>query len=293
MTVEAILLGTAQDGGVPQAGCTCDHCRAARADAHLRQYVASLGLVDRDAGQSWLIDATPDFREQLHALQEWAPDCTLAGIALTHAHTGHYTGLIHLGREAADVQGLPLYVSARMAAFLRENGPWSQLVALDNVELHILTPDREVQLSPRLWLTPLTVPHRDEYSDTLAFVVRGTQRRLLYCPDIDSWDRWNRDLRQVVSEVDVALLDGTFYSASELPGRDVAQIPHPLATDTAERLAGADCEVYLIHLNHSNPLLRSGSEREWLAARGIGVGTAGLRWRLDKSRSILSGHPVN
>jgi pyrroloquinoline quinone biosynthesis protein B len=281
MTVEAILLGTAQDGGVPQAGCACDHCRAARADPELGHYVASLGLVDRDAGQSWLIDATPDFREQLHALHERAPHCQLAGIALTHAHTGHYTGLIHLGREAADVQGLPLYVSARMAGFLRENGPWSQMVALGNVELRVLAPDREVQLSPRLWLAPWAVPHRDEYSDTLAFVVRGPRRRLLYCPDIDGWDRWDRDLRQAVSEMDVALLDGTFYSAGELPGRDVAQIPHPLATDTAGRLAGTGCEVHLIHLNHSNPLLRSGPERDWLAARGIGVGSFGMRWRLD------------
>ncbi|MGD9403665.1 MAG: pyrroloquinoline quinone biosynthesis protein PqqB, partial [Anaerolineae bacterium] len=83
--------------------------------------------------------------------------------------------------------------------------------------------------------------------------------------------------------MDVALLDGTFFSAAELPGRDIAQIPHPLATDTVERLTGTGCTVHLIHLNHSNPLLRSGPEREWLVARGIGVGTAGMRWRLDES----------
>jgi pyrroloquinoline quinone biosynthesis protein B len=282
MSVEAILLGTAQDGGVPQAGCACDHCRTARADAALRQWVACLGLVDRAAGQSWLIDATPDYREQLHALHERAPDCPLAGIVLTHAHVGHYAGLIHLGREAANAQGMPLYASARMAGFLREHAPWSLLVALGNVELRILTPDREVQLGQRLWLTPLAVPHRDEFSDTLAFEVRGPQRRLFYCPDIDGWDRWSRNLRLVAGEVDVALLDGTFYSAGELPGRDVAQIPHPLATDTAERLAGVGCEVHLVHLNHSNPLLRPGPERDWLAARGIGVGATGMRWRLDE-----------
>jgi len=282
VSVEAILLGTAQDGGVPQAGCTCDHCREARADPALRQWTACLGLVDRAAGQSWLIDATPDYREQLHALQERAPGCLLAGIALTHAHVGHYAGLIHLGREAANTQGLPVYASARMAGFLRENAPWSQLVALGNVDLRVLTPDEEVQLSPRLWLTPLVVPHRDEFSDTMAYRVRGTRRRLFYCPDIDGWDRWARYLRQVVGGVDVALLDGTFYSADELPGRDVAEIPHPLATDTAGRLAGMDCAAYLIHLNHSNPLQRPGPEREWLAERGIGAGVTGMRWRLDE-----------
>jgi pyrroloquinoline quinone biosynthesis protein B len=283
--VEAILLGVAQDGGVPQAGCTCAHCRAARADPALRQWAACLGLVDRAAGQSWLIDATPDFREQLHALQERAPDCPLAGLALTHAHVGHYAGLIHLGQEAANAQGLPVYASARIAGFLREHAPWSQLVTLGNVELRVLTPDQEVELSPRLRLTPLAVPHRDEFSDTMAYQVRGPGRRLFYCPDIDGWDRWSRDLGQMVSGVDVALLDGTFFSADELPGRDVAEIPHPLATDTAQRLAGADNEVRLIHLNHSNPLLRPGPEQEWLAARGIGVGATGMSWQLDEPRT--------
>ena len=282
VSVEAILLGVAQDGGVPQAGCTCTHCREARADPALRQWAACLGLVDRAAGQSWLIDATPDFREQLQALQDSAPDCPLAGIALTHAHVGHYAGLIHLGREAANARDLPVYASERMAGFLREHAPWSQLADLGNVDLRVLAPDQEIQLSPGLWLMPLAVPHRDEFSDTMAYVVRAPGRRLFYCPDIDGWDRWSRDLGQVVGGVDVALLDGTFFSADELPGRDVTQIPHPLATDTARRLAGAEGEVRLIHLNHSNPLLRPGPELEWLAARGIGVGATGMSWRLDE-----------
>jgi pyrroloquinoline quinone biosynthesis protein B len=281
VSVEAILLGTAQDGGVPQAGCTCTHCREARADPALRRSAACLALVDRAAGQSWLIDATPDYREQLHALQERAPECPLAGIALTHAHVGHYAGLIHLGREAANAQDLPVFASARMAGFLREHAPWSLLVTQGNVDLCILTPDEEVQLSPRLWLAPLPVPHRDEFSDTMAYLVRGLRRQLFYCPDIDGWDRWSQDLVRVVSGVDVALLDGTFFSADELPGRDVSQIPHPLVTDTAQRLSVADSEVHLIHLNHTNPLLRPGPEREWVAARGIGVGTTGMSWRLD------------
>jgi len=240
-----------------------------------------LGLVDYNTRQSWLIDATPDLREQWHGLHRLAPDCSLAGIVLTHAHIGHYTGLIHLGREAWNVQGLPVYVSPRMASFLRGNGPWSQLVALGNIELRLLSPDCETQLSPNLHLTSMAVPHRDEWSDTLAFVVRGPARRLFYCPDIDAWDRWDHDLRGFVAGMDVALLDGTFFSADELAGRDLSQIPHPMVTDTAERLAGVDCDVQLTHLNHSNPLHGPGPERDWLATRGIRVGTFGARWRLD------------
>jgi pyrroloquinoline quinone biosynthesis protein B len=146
MSVEAILLGTAQDGGVPQAGCYCAHCAPARSDLALRRWVACLGLVDRVARKSWLVDATPDLREQLHALHRLAPDCPLTGIVLTHAHIGHYAGLIHLGREAWNTKGLPVYASSRMACFLRENAPWSQLVALGNVQLHVLQPACQVSL---------------------------------------------------------------------------------------------------------------------------------------------------
>jgi len=281
MSVEAILLGTAQDGGVPQAGCYCAHCAPARSDLALRRRIACLGLVDRVARKSWLVDATPDLREQLHALHRLAPDCPLTGIVLTHAHIGHYAGLIHLGREAWNTKGLPVYASSRMACFLRENAPWSQLVALGNVQLHLLQPACQVSLSPGLHLTPVTVPHRDEFSDTLAFVVGGPARRLFYCPDIDAWDRWEHDLRRFVAGMDVAILDGTFFSADELEGRDLGQVPHPLVTDTAERLARVDCDVRLIHLNHSNPLHRPGAERDWLATQGITVGAFGAQWRLD------------
>ena len=280
MNVEANLLGIAQDGGVPQAGCDCAHCLRAWTDPAYRQFVACLGLVDHASRQSWLIDATLDFREQLHALQNLAPGCPLAGIVLTHAHVGHYAGLIHLGREVMGRREVPVYATPRLAHFLRGNAPWSQLVALGHIELRLLTPGADTQLSPHLHLTPLLVPHRDEHSDTLALVVQGPTRRLFYCPDIDGWDEWEHDLRDFVAKMDVALLDATFFSADELSGRDLSEIPHPLAADTAQRLAGVDCDVRLIHLNHTNPLLVAGPEREWLAAQGIGVGTFGERWGL-------------
>ena len=280
MSVEAILLGIAQDGGVPHAGCYCANCSRAWTDPALRQFAACLGLVDHASRQSWLIDATLDFREQLHALQNLAPGCPLASIVLTHAHVGHYAGLIHLGREVMDRRGVPVYARSRLANFLRDNAPWSQLVALHNIELRLLTPGADTQLSSNLRLTPLLVPHRDELSHTSALVVHGPTRRLFYCPDIDTWDEWEHDLRGFVTKMDVALLDATFFSADELPGRDLSAIPHPLAADTTERLAGVDCDVRLIHLNHTNPLLASGPERDWLAARGIGVGTFGERWAL-------------
>lgn len=285
MSVEAILLGNAQDGGLPQAGCDCPNCRRAWADPAQRRGVACLGLLDHTAGQSWLIDATPDLPAQLHALGQAArprlPDVPLSGILLTHAHTGHYAGLVHLGRETWATDRIPVYASARMATFLRANAPWCQLVEWGHIALRPLVPGREMALSPRLRVTPLAVPHRDECSDTLAFLVRGPGRRLFYCPDTDAWDRWPVDAGRLVSTVDVALLDGTFYDAAELPGRDLTQIPHPLAIDTARQLACPGVDVRLVHLNHSNPLHYPGPARDQLAAQGVAVGLPGDRWRLD------------
>jgi pyrroloquinoline quinone biosynthesis protein B len=237
-------------------------------------------LIDRSSRQCWLIDATPDLPEQWHNLRALTAHCDLAGILLTHAHAGHYAGLIHLGYEAWNTQQLPVHATPRMAGFLSHNEPWAQLISRGNIQLRVLAPRSEMQLSPDLHVLPLPVPHRDELSDTLAFVLRGPQRRLLYCPDIDGWDSSPGLLRRLLTGVDVALLDGTFFTADELPGRDLSRIPHPLAGDTAKRLAGARCEAWLIHLNHSNPLHRPGAERDWLTARGIGVGSCGQRWRL-------------
>lgn len=287
MSTQAILLGLAQDAGVPQAGCYCPTCARARSDPAQRQLVVCLGLVDHAAKQSWLIDATPDFKEQLHALRQFAPACPLAGIIISHIHIGHYTGLIHLGMEAMNAHGMPVYVTAPVAKFLRENAPWSHLVGQENIRLRSLTPAVAVALSANLHLTPVAVPHRDEFSDTMAFIIRGSRRRLFYCPDIDSWAAWaqapyGHDLRTFVTGLDIALLDASFFSSDELPGRDISRIAHPLVTDTVARLARVESEVWLIHLNHSNPLLREGLERQWLAQQGVGVGKFGQGWSLDQ-----------
>jgi pyrroloquinoline quinone biosynthesis protein B len=277
----AILLGTAQDAGVPQAGCYCPTCRKARSDPARRQFATCLGLVDTCTRQSWLIDATPDFREQLHLLRQFAPDCPLSGILLTHAHIGHYTGLIQLGREVMNARKMPVYATVLMGKFLRQNAPWSQLIAHGHIDLCLITPETEIRLTSDLSVQPVLVPHRDELSDTLAFVVRGPRRRLFYCPDIDSWAQWSYYLPNFLADIDIALLDGTFFSGNELPGRNIAEIPHPLVTETAAMLTGTACDVQFIHLNHSNPLLKPGPEQIWLAAQELGVGTMGSLWNLE------------
>jgi pyrroloquinoline quinone biosynthesis protein B len=114
-----------------------------------------------------------------------------------------------------------------------------------------------IPLNERITVTPLRVPHRDEYSETVGFLIRGPSRSILWLPDIDKWEKWPTPLESVLAGVGVAYLDGTFYDASELPGRDLREIPHPLMTETLSRLKSPMlAKVRFIHLNQSNPLLR-------------------------------------
>ncbi len=276
----AVVLGVAQDGGVPHVACRQDACVRARHQPELRQRVACLGLVDGESGERFLIDATPDFASQLESLAALAParpatrERPLDGILLTHAHVGHYLGLAQLGREALGAHGVPVLATPRMARFLRENAPWSQLVSLGQITLREIEPGQEIALTPRLRVTALRVPHRDELSDTVAFLVKGPSRSLLYVPDIDKWERWERSLAREVAGVDHALLDATFLDPAEVPGRKLDEIPHPLVPETRALLAapaGLLERTLFIHLNHTNALLWDEARRRELAPARVAL----------------------
>lgn len=245
-----IVLGIAQDGGYPQAGCERPDCIAAWNDLKLRRHVASLGIVDPSTHEQWIIDATPDFKTQLHALGG-----KIDGILLTHAHIGHYLGLAQLGREVIGAHDVPVYAMPRMRAFLEHNGPWDQLVRLHNIDIRPIEDGIAVKLNSNITVTPLIVPHRDEYSETVGFIVKGPTRSILWLPDIDKWEKWSTRIEDVIARVDVAYIDGTFFDASELPGRNLSEIPHPTMRESMQRLKPA--KIRFIHLNQSNPALRN------------------------------------
>jgi pyrroloquinoline quinone biosynthesis protein B len=254
------VLGVAQDAGHPQAGCTAQHCHEAWDDPSKSHMVSSLALVDPATGRQWLFDATPDLPDQLHVLGHLvgtATEPSLAGVFLTHAHIGHYTGLIHLGREAMGSKKMPVYAMPRMRQFLGENGPWSQLVSLENIQLEDCS--SPVKLGESLSVEAFIVPHRDEYSETVGFRIKGPTRTAVYLPDIDKWERWDTAIEDLLSTVDIAYLDGTFFADGELGNRDMSMIPHPFISETMERLAGLPkkerAKVHFIHLNHTNPAL--------------------------------------
>ena len=172
-----IALGIAQDGGVPQAGCTKVCCKDRWMKSKKEIYVTSLGIVDPNTNEAWIIEASPDFKFQHKKL---STDNQIKGLFITHAHMGHYTGLVHLGREAMGHKNMPLFVASKMANFLKSNGPWSQLVELQNVNLNIIYPNKSIKLNKRLSIVPFQVPHRDEFSETIGFKILGPKKTLIF-----------------------------------------------------------------------------------------------------------------
>ncbi len=263
------VLGIAQDAGYPQIGCTKECCNAYWEGKEEKKHVTCLALVDRKANQYWLFEATPDITDQLQTLQssllvkdDYSPD----GIFITHAHIGHYTGLLQLGREAMGAKDVPVWVMPRMDSFLRNNGPWSQLVTLNNIKLQALHADSTVMLNQSLKVTPVIVPHRDEFSETVGFLIESARKKILFIPDIDKWEKWGKDILAEVGKVDMAFLDGTFYQHGELPGRNMSEVPHPFVEESLQKfssLSSAErAKIIFIHFNHTNPLLKKESPQK-------------------------------
>lgn len=281
-----VVLGVGQDAGVPQMGCDTPFCRRGWADEKLRQTVSSIALVDPDSKSRWIFDATPDLPEQFEYLKSVTGDRgnLLSGIFLTHAHIGHYTGLMYLGRESMNTKDIPIYAMPRMKAMLETNAPWLQLVSLRNIEMKELTDGKSVELSTGLSVEPFLVPHRDEFSETVGYRICSASKTVVFIPDIDKWEKWPTSLASVVKASDFLLLDGTFYADGEI-SRPMKEVPHPFVRETIEMLkdlpAAERRKVHFIHFNHSNPLVQGDRKKIAEVKRaGFGIAARGLRFEL-------------
>jgi pyrroloquinoline quinone biosynthesis protein B len=280
------VLGSAQDAGIPHIGCYCLNCQRARKDPRFARLKPSIAVLDMKDKKAFIVDASPDISSQydrVHEKMAFDPAAKINvpdGILLTHAHIGHYTGLMYYGYEGLNATKIPVYCTSKMGRFLEENGPWSQLVNLENIALYCVSPEEQTLLTPRIAFTPVLVPHRDEYSDTVGFIIGGPKRKLLYIPDIQNWKVWDRSIREEVEKVDFAFLDGTFYSPDELPGRDTSKIGHPFIIDSMDVLAPvakSGKRIYFTHLNHSNRALDpDGPEQQEIKKRGFCLASDGM-----------------
>ncbi len=256
-----VVLGIEQDGGAPHSGCI-DACCKDLWQNNSYEKVSCLGIVDPNSKKSWIIDATPNFADQYHIITQ-EHNTKLEGIFLTHAHMGHYSGLLNLGKEVMSTKDIPVFCMPKMKRFLSINSPWNHLIELNNIVLKELKNDIELKLSDQLFIEPFFVPHRDEFSETVGFKIMGINNSVIFIPDIDKWSKWDQNLFKVIQHTSIAFIDGTFYSQNEVPHRNMAEIPHPFITETMELLYSLKSihknKVHFIHLNHSNPAIKENS----------------------------------
>jgi pyrroloquinoline quinone biosynthesis protein B len=279
-----MVLGIAQDGGYPQAGCKKECCQKMYNNKVKSKSVSSIALIDTISNEKWIFDATPNFPEQLRLLEEKTSPNQTFSIFLTHAHIGHYTGLMHLGREVIGASKIKVFAMPKMKDFLEKNGPWSQLVSLKNIDIQALKEDSIISLNERIKVQAIRVPHRDEFSETVGYKIIVRQKSLLFIPDIDKWQKWNKNIVEVIKSVDYALLDGTFYQDGEI-NRPMSEVPHPFIIETMDLLKNEPksekSKVHFIHLNHTNPILQPKSlQRKEVLKRGFNIAFIGQRIEL-------------
>ena len=280
------VLGTIQDGGIPHMGCSKECCSNYFLSKKSRIGVSSLGVSNLKHNTNYIIDATPNINFQLIDLIGNAdPSKKLNGIFLTHAHMGHYAGLLNFGRESLNSKNIPLYLMPKFYNFILNNGPWNQLVELNNIKLNKIYNREKVILHNNLSFTPIQVPHRDEYSETVGYIIESINKKALYIPDIDKWAKWEVSIVEMIKSVDYAFLDGTFFDEKEINNRDISEIPHPFIIESLKLFEELDesekSKVYFIHLNHTNPVLNSeSSEYKKVISAGFNIAKTGMEFFL-------------
>ncbi len=255
------ILGTAQDGGYPQAGCRETCCIPARENKSLIRFPSCLALINPNMNKYWLFDVTPDVKQQIDMLDSYG--CSLAGVFITHAHIGHYMGIINFGLEVMNLKNIPIYIMPRMKHFLETNSIMKQLLINKNIDLVELGDEQPYSLG-QVKIIPFNVPHRNELSETVGFKIIGSKKKVIYLPDIDSWDGWTDKLIDLINSNDILFIDGTFFSKTEIHQRDISKIPHPEIIDTMNMLSHLPSnlkrKIHFIHFNHTNEVLLEKSQ---------------------------------
>jgi len=276
-----VILGTTQDAGKPQIGCQKNCCKNLKD----RFFVSSLGVTDTKNKKNYLFDATPDITAQFDRLSKTNGVTSIDGIFLTHAHSGHYTGLMYVGKEGMNARKIPVYAMPRFISYLTNNGPWSQLVTLGNIDLKPIQSEAPITLNSSLTVIPIIVPHRDEFSETVGFKIIGAKKSALYIPDIDKWKLWQKNIVSEVKAVDFAFIDGTFFNDGEI-NRPMHEVPHPFVSESIslfkDEPLSVKQKIYFIHLNHTNPAHnRTSPQRISVEKQGFHFATLGTQFILN------------
>ena len=276
------ILGNTQDAGVPHIGCEQEFCKK-NYNSNKNYFATSIAVVDPKLSQFTLFEASPDITSQLNYISTslFKRFILPNNIYITHAHIGHYTGLMYLGRESLGAKGVNVRVLPKMSDFLQNNGPWDQLIKLNNIDLEDISFNKPTSIFKNIEIIPLEVPHRDEYSETAGYIIKGGNKTALFIPDIDKWDKWDKDINEMVKKYDYLLLDATFYDEKEI-NRDINEIPHPLVKETLSLFKNMSLKdrskIYFIHMNHTNMMLDPNSKLSRLVlSKGFNIARLGQK----------------
>jgi pyrroloquinoline quinone biosynthesis protein B len=298
--VRVRVLGSAAGGGFPQWNCHCETCEAARAGERARPRTQSSLAIRGVDGPWFLVNASPDLRQQLEALDAQpvggvrAPP--IAGVLLTDAEIDHTAGLL-LMRESATP--LRVFGDAGVERALRDGYPvLAMLERYCGAEWQTLEPGRPQPLDGSSLVVepfaaggdaPRYLAGSDLELEASGFVFRdrATGGAVTYVPGLASVDD---SVTARFAASDLVLVDGTFWRDDELPrlgisdrsARDMGHVPLSGPGGSLVVLAGLDRpRKVLVHINNTNPiLLEDSAEREEVVRAGVEVAYDGLEVEL-------------
>ncbi|MGY2921569.1 pyrroloquinoline quinone biosynthesis protein PqqB [Bradyrhizobium sp. USDA 3262] len=290
--LRVVVLGAAAGGGVPQWNCGCAVCRTARSDHPELQSTQASIAVSGDGVHWFLVNASPDLRQQLIATPQLHPKhgalrhSPIAGVILTNGEIDAVAGLLSM-REGSP---FTIYAHERVLAILRSNSIFNVL-SDKNVDRRPIAVDQAFEPalpdgSPSgLEVLPFEVPGKgawylegkahpagaDGVGDTLGLRIADRQSGQ-YFYFLAACARVTDDLKSRLKGAPLVFFDGTVWRDDELiaaglgnkTGQGMGHIAMSGDQGAIASLAGLDIgrKVFL-HINNSNPaLLGTSAERK-------------------------------
>ncbi len=301
--LKIIVLGTAAGGGLPQWNCNCAGCEAARVRPEMVNTQASIA-VSADDRNWFLINASPDIRQQINATKQLHPTAgqirhsPIAGVILTNGEVDAVAGLLNL-REGSP---FTIYGHDRVLSVLEGNSIFNvlnrdlvrrQRIEIDAAfepELQDGTPSGltvetfEVPGKPAWYLEGTAQESDNAPGDTIGLNIRETDGAkgfffIAACGQITD------ALKQRIDGAPLVFFDGTLWHDDEMiaaglshkTGQRMGHVSISGGEGALTRLADLDiAQKLFIHINNSNPVLRPESdERRQIEAAGWRIPTIG------------------
>ncbi len=293
------ILGSAAGGGFPQWNCHCETCEAARVGRRAFPRTQSSIAIRGGEGPWFLVNASPDARQQLEALapgdRSGVREPPIAGVILTDAEIDHTAGLLLLRESATPVR---VYGDGSIERALRRGYPVLEILErYCGADWQTLVPEQAIGLTGSSLSVesfgvggdaPRYVEADEELEASgLVFGDRATGGVLTYVPGLA---RLDEPVRRRLASSDLVLVDGTFWTNDELPrlgisertARDMGHVPLSGPGGTLASLAELERpRKALVHINNTNPILLEDSpEREAVLRAGVEVAYDGLEIEL-------------